>query len=113
MVALRAAEVRIPASSVIVVRYNTPAMPPASSAISITTNGARFRAEETGLPAPTSREASIFDVRRCRRSYARREDAVLAADRPDVAVPPPADVATPLPAVRPAGCSMVVTMLPP
>ena len=68
MALLFAVEVRMPASSVIVFRYNTPAMPPASSAINTTTNGARLSADFTGLPGPTRRVADIFCRRRCRRS---------------------------------------------
>ena len=64
MALLLADEERIPASSVIVFRYSTPAIPPASRAISTTTNGARFSADFTGLPGPTSRVAEIFCRRR-------------------------------------------------
>jgi hypothetical protein len=44
------------------------AIPPASSAISTTTNGARLSADFTGFPGPTKRVAEIFCRRRCRRS---------------------------------------------
>jgi hypothetical protein len=44
--------------------------------MSITTNGARFIADATGLPGVSNREPDILAVRRWRRAYARRADAL-------------------------------------
>jgi hypothetical protein len=44
--------------------------------MSITTNGARFIADATGLPGVSNREPDTLAVRRWRRAYARRADAL-------------------------------------
>jgi len=107
----------MPASSVSVFSHSTAAIPPPRMAISTTTNGARFRAEATGLPGVTILGADIFSRRFCRLAYARRDEAVDAGAAGSGA---PAPVTAPVPeppgALSPDGLSRVcsvVTMPPP
>jgi hypothetical protein len=96
--------------------------------ISTTTNGARFSAVLTGLTEPTFGVGAILRSRRWRRSYARRDEAVLdpgAADSPAAGPAVESRVADPVEPDSPAPdvdlrplvptviCSVDVTMLPP
>ena len=108
----------MPASSVNVFSHSTAAIPPPRMAISTTTNGARFRAEATGLPGVTIRVADIFARRFCRLAYARRDEAVLGAGAAGSVAAAPVTALCRLPpgALSPEGLSRVcsvVTMPPP